>query len=161
MLLFWIVLRFSLQIVLRVSLQIVLRMSSSSGSGLRGGESRFLYASFFLSLFLHIAVRVLRLPAPGICAHVLKILFSSPAEDLPGLGRIGIAGRDIAGTPGIDHIGKLFAAGSGESADNVKDTVADPRTEIEDIDALQFCHASDRADMALRQIDKPVPSGVS
>ena len=59
----------------------------------------------------HISVGIVRLPAPCVRAHVLKVLFCGPAQDLPGLRGVGIACSDIAGAAGIDDIGKLLTAG--------------------------------------------------
>ena len=57
-----------------------------------------------------IPVRIMALPVPCVSAHILQVLLCDPAEDFAGLGRIRIAGSDIAGTSRIDDIRKILAA---------------------------------------------------
>lgn len=56
-------------------------------------------------------IGILVLPVPTIPAHFLNAALCTPAQLLPRLGGIRVAGGDVAGTAGCDGIGYFDAVG--------------------------------------------------
>ena len=69
-----------------------------------------------------------------------------------GLGRVGIAGGDIARAAGSNAIGNLNAVGLFESLDHVQHTVAHAGAQIDDLAAVMICQIVHRSHVTLGQI---------
>ena len=75
------------------------------------------------------------LPVPGVRTHIFDIILGFPAQFSLSLGSVGIAGCNIAGTAGFDHIGDLHACSGFKILHNIKNTVAFTGTQVIDAEA--------------------------
>ena len=69
----------------------------------------FVRQSLFFALK---AVGVLRLPVPGVSAHIVEVALGLPAELFFGEGGVRPAGVDIPRSPRRDDVGQLSSAGA-------------------------------------------------
>ena len=99
-----------------------------------------------------VAVGVVLLPIPAVGTHLLDAVLSHPAQLILGLGGVGIALGDIAGTAGIDHIGELLAAGLLKGMDDIQHAVAVAGAQVADEQAAVGLQLLDGADMAAGQV---------
>jgi len=73
---------------------------------------------------LLIPIRILALPVPTVAAHLFYAVLGFPAEFGFGLGRVAVAGGDVAGTAGLDAIGDFHSVDFLKSGDYVQNGIA-------------------------------------
>ena len=66
-----------------------------------------------------VAGRIQALPAPGVAAHAVEIVFGAPAEQFFRQRGVGIAAGDVSGTARHDPVGNLATGGLAEGRANV------------------------------------------
>ena len=83
-----------------------------------------------------ITVGVVRLPIPRIAHHILQGMHGVPTKLRLSLGRIGIAGRDIAGTAIHNTVRNSDLVDAAEGLDHIQHAVSDARAQIENTNAV-------------------------
>ena len=99
-----------------------------------------------------IAVGIHRLPLPGGGAHLLDAVLGGPAQYVSGLGRVGVAGGDIARTAGVHRVGQRLAAGFFIGVENIHHAVALAGTQVADEKTTVGLQLFQRRQMALGQV---------
>ena len=101
---------------------------------------------------LTVAHGIAALPAPGIPAHIHQGLLCLPAQLFCGLGRIGIAGCQIAGAAVNDLVWQIQAIGLVEGLHHIQHAVADAGAQVEYVTAQVLHRVFHCCHMALCQI---------
>src|SRR4051812_10899338 len=105
---------------------------AASDAAMRPATTRLMRPPRFLARRLYVAVRVLRLPAPGVATHGVDLELGAPVEQLLRARRVGVAGGDIAGTA-REHLERNGAAARPlERLYRFQHRVAAPRAEVHD-----------------------------
>ena len=126
-------------------------------------------ASFilFILFLIVISVWIVLLPSPGICTHILNPIFCFPAKLSLRLACIRIAGSNITGTAGLDHIRDLNAGSLFKILHYIQNTVAYTSSQVVDLKSCFLFDLLQRFYMSFCQIyymdivTDSVPSGVS
>ena len=88
-----------------------------------------------LHILIFISVRIVLLPSPGILTHLTDTILCLPAKLVLCLGRITVAGCNIARSSRLDYIRNLHTCCSLKILHDVKHAVAVSGTQIVDAES--------------------------
>ena len=93
------------------------------------------------------------LPVPGIAAHILKVVFGFPAEELSTLVRAGIYSGEVACATRCNLIGDGDPVNPLKGLDHVQYTVTHTGAEIKDILTTMGLHVIDGGNVTARKVN--------
>src|SRR3954466_8654456 len=105
---------------------------AASDAAMSPATTRLMRPPRFLARRLYVAVRVLRLPAPGIAAHGVDLELGAPLEKLLRARGVGVAGGNIAGATREQLERNRAAACPLERLHRFQHGVAAPGAEVHD-----------------------------
>src|SRR5699024_5923589 len=103
-------------------------------------------------MVLYSANEVLRLPSPGNTSHIHQVLLCLPAQTSSALGRICIAGSQLAGASLHDLIRNLHAVGLFKCLDHIQHAVTNTGAQVEHFAAQVFHRVLHRGNVTLGQV---------
>ena len=112
----------------------------------------FICKTLMILLFF-IPIRILTLPVPTVTAHFFYAVLGFPTEFGFDLGRVAVAGGDVAGTAGLDGIGDFHSVDFLKGGDYVQNGIAVASTDVIDSEAALALNGFQGADMGAGEIN--------